>query len=106
MSDAALTAFGKQERELVYPLTYYGDGKPSVSAFSIQLEEARTEWRGEEKCLRQMIRSFTPRATGCASRSRSAHSERHRRSRKAVSKKPSVELLAELIASEFDELNQ
>ena len=51
MSDAALTAFGKQERELVYPLTYYGDGKPSVSAFSIQLEEARTEWRGEEKCL-------------------------------------------------------
>jgi hypothetical protein len=45
MSDAELAAFGKQMRELVYPLTYDGDGKPSVSAFSIQLDEARAEWR-------------------------------------------------------------
>jgi hypothetical protein len=45
MSDSELIAFGKQMRGLVYPLTYGGDGKPSVSAFSIQLPEARAEWR-------------------------------------------------------------
>jgi hypothetical protein len=45
MSDNELFAFGRQMRSLVYPLTYDGDGKPSVSAFSIQLEEARAEWR-------------------------------------------------------------
>jgi hypothetical protein len=45
MNEAELLAFGKQMRELVYPLTYGSDGKPSVSAFSIQLEEARAEWR-------------------------------------------------------------
>lgn len=45
MTDAELIAFGKQMRALVYPLRYDGDGKPSVSAFSIQLHEARAEWR-------------------------------------------------------------
>jgi hypothetical protein len=45
MSDTELVAFGKEMRGLVYPLTYGGDGKPSVSAFSIQLDEARAEWR-------------------------------------------------------------
>ena len=45
MTDAELLAFGKQMHELVYPLTYDGDGKPNVSAFSIQLEEAGAEWR-------------------------------------------------------------
>jgi len=45
MSDADLIIFGKQMRGLVYPLSYGGDGKPSVSAFSIQLDEARAEWR-------------------------------------------------------------
>ena len=45
MSDAELLTFGKQMRELCYPLTYDGDGKRSVSAFSIQLDEARAEWR-------------------------------------------------------------
>jgi hypothetical protein len=45
MSDAEVVAFGKQMRGLVYPLTYDGHGKPSVSAFSIQLGEARAEWR-------------------------------------------------------------
>lgn len=45
MSDAELLAFGKQMRSLVYPLTYDGDGKPQVSTFSIQLDEARAEWR-------------------------------------------------------------
>jgi hypothetical protein len=30
---------------LVYPLTYDGDRKPQVSAFAIQLDEARAEWR-------------------------------------------------------------
>jgi hypothetical protein len=43
MNDADLLALGRQMRSLVYPLTY--DGKPSVSAFSIQLEEAGAEWR-------------------------------------------------------------
>ena len=45
MSDAESTAFGKQMHELVYPLTYGSNGKPSVSAFSIQLEEAT--WSGD-----------------------------------------------------------
>ncbi len=45
MTDAELIAFGKETRALVYPLTYGPDGKPSVSAFSIQLDEARAEWR-------------------------------------------------------------
>ena len=45
MTDDELLAFGKQMRSLVYPLTYGADGKPSVSAFSIQLREARDEWR-------------------------------------------------------------
>jgi hypothetical protein len=45
MNEAELLAFGRQMRSLVYPLTYGSDGKPSVSAFSIQLDEARAEWR-------------------------------------------------------------
>jgi hypothetical protein len=45
MTDAELIVFGKQMRGLCYPLTYDGDGKPVVCAFSIQLDEARDEWR-------------------------------------------------------------
>jgi hypothetical protein len=45
MTDAELISYGRQMRGLVYPLTYGGDGKPSASAFSIQLDEARAEWR-------------------------------------------------------------
>ena len=45
MSDDELVKFGKEMRKLVYPLTYDHHGKPSVSAFSIQLREARDEWR-------------------------------------------------------------
>jgi hypothetical protein len=45
MTDAELLAFGKQMRGLTYPLRYDGDGKPSVNAFSVQLDEARAEWR-------------------------------------------------------------
>ena len=45
MSDAELVAFGKQMHELVYPLRYGSDGKPLVCALSIQLAEARAEWR-------------------------------------------------------------
>jgi hypothetical protein len=45
MSDAELVAFGKQMHELVYPLSYGFNGKPVVCAFSIQLDEARSEWR-------------------------------------------------------------
>ena len=45
LPDAELISFGQRMRGLVYPLTYGGDGKPSVSAFSIQLREARHEWR-------------------------------------------------------------
>jgi hypothetical protein len=45
MTDAELIVFGKEMRELVYPLTYDYRGKPSVSAFSIQLREAQDEWR-------------------------------------------------------------
>jgi hypothetical protein len=45
MSDAELVSFGRQMHELVYPLSYGFDGRPLVSAFSIQLREARDEWR-------------------------------------------------------------
>jgi hypothetical protein len=45
MSDADLIDFGGHMHELAYPLTYDYRGEPSVSAFSIQLEEARQEWR-------------------------------------------------------------
>lgn len=44
MSDAELLELGKAMHDLVYPLRYGGDGKPSVSTFSIQLDEARLEW--------------------------------------------------------------
>ena len=45
MSDDELVKFGREIRKLVYPLTYDHHRKPSVSAFSIQLDEARDEWR-------------------------------------------------------------
>jgi len=45
MTDTELLAFGKEMRGLVYPLTYGFDGKPTVAAFSIQLDERRAEWR-------------------------------------------------------------
>jgi hypothetical protein len=45
MSESELIAFGKQMRGLCYPITYDGGGRPTVSAFSIQLDEARAEWR-------------------------------------------------------------
>jgi hypothetical protein len=45
MSDAELIGFGRQMRGLCYPITYDGRGKPQVSAFSVQLDEARVEWR-------------------------------------------------------------
>lgn len=45
LSDADLIAFGKEMRGIVFPRTYDGDGKPQVSAFSIQWDLARAEWR-------------------------------------------------------------
>ena len=45
MSDGELLIFGRQVRQLVYRLTYASDALPTVSAFSIQLEEARAKWR-------------------------------------------------------------
>jgi hypothetical protein len=45
MSEAELLAFGKGMHASVYPRTYGPKGLPTVSAFSIQLEEARAEWR-------------------------------------------------------------
>lgn len=45
MSHNELLRFGRLMRSLVYPLTFGADGRPSVSAFSIQLDEARAEWR-------------------------------------------------------------
>jgi len=59
MSDAKLLTFGRQMRELCYPLTYDGDGKPSVSAFSIQLDEARAEWRRRNPKHTDRIASYS-----------------------------------------------
>jgi hypothetical protein len=41
MTDDELLNFREQLHSLVYPLRYDGDGKPMVTAFSFQLEEAR-----------------------------------------------------------------
>lgn len=45
MTDDELVKFGREMRRLVYPLTYGADGKPSLSAFGIELNQARAEWR-------------------------------------------------------------
>jgi hypothetical protein len=45
MTEAELPAFGKQIHGMIYPRRYDGKGKPTLSAFSIQLDEARAEWR-------------------------------------------------------------
>jgi hypothetical protein len=45
MTEAELLAFGKGMHTSVYPRTYGLKGLPTVSAFSIQLDEARAEWR-------------------------------------------------------------
>jgi hypothetical protein len=45
MSEAELLAFGKDMRKSVYPRVYGYDRKPTVSSFSIILDEARAEWR-------------------------------------------------------------
>jgi hypothetical protein len=45
MSEAELLAFGKDMHKSVYPRVYGYDRKPTVSSFSIQLDEARAEWR-------------------------------------------------------------
>jgi len=37
------TCSGNQMHALCYPGTYDGDGKPSASAFSIQLDEVHAE---------------------------------------------------------------
>jgi len=44
MSDDELVKFGNKMKKLVYPRTYDGNGKPTVSACSTQLSEARDEW--------------------------------------------------------------
>jgi hypothetical protein len=45
MTEAELLAFGKDMHSSVYPRVYGFDRSPTVSSFSIQLDEARAEWR-------------------------------------------------------------
>jgi hypothetical protein len=45
MTDEELIIFGMEMRHLVYPLRFGFNGKPVASAFGIQLDEARAEWR-------------------------------------------------------------
>jgi hypothetical protein len=45
MTDAELVAHGKKLRALIYPRRYDFYRRPTVSAFSIELDEARAEWR-------------------------------------------------------------
>jgi hypothetical protein len=45
ISDVELIVFGNQMRGLVYPLSFDHNGQPTVTAFSIQLKEARAKWR-------------------------------------------------------------
>ena len=44
MSDDELVEFGNEMKKLVYPPINEGNGKPTVSAFLLQLNEARDEW--------------------------------------------------------------
>jgi hypothetical protein len=55
MTEAELIVSGKKMRELVYPLTYDYRGKPSVSAFSIQLREAQDECRRRQPAGQRAI---------------------------------------------------
>jgi hypothetical protein len=64
-----LMVFGVKMRNLIYPLRYRFDGKPVVCAFSIQLDEARAEWRWRDGTpqaklyfLRRTVASSWPRA--------------------------------------------
>ena len=41
MTEVELLAFGKQMHNLVHPLRYSGDGKPHVTALSIQQKAAQ-----------------------------------------------------------------
>ena len=41
-------------RNLVYPLRYDFHGKPVVSAFGLQLDEARAEWRRRSNSRRSL----------------------------------------------------
>jgi hypothetical protein len=45
MNDDELVNFGKEMTELVCPRTFGIYSKPKISAFSIQLSAARSEWR-------------------------------------------------------------
>lgn len=64
MNDAELLKFGLQMHDLVYPLRYAYDGKPVVSAFSIQLGEARSEWRRRKRGERFFLAAFASWACG------------------------------------------
>jgi hypothetical protein len=45
MTEADLLAFGKGIHDLIYPRRYDFKDRPTVSSFSIKLDEARAEWR-------------------------------------------------------------
>ena len=60
MTEAELIVFGKKMRELVYPVTYDYRGKPSVSAFSIQLREAQDERRRRHPAGQRAIAAVQP----------------------------------------------
>jgi hypothetical protein len=49
MSEREWLGLGKTMRERIYPRQYDGKERPTVSSFSIQLDEARAEWRRHRK---------------------------------------------------------
>jgi hypothetical protein len=64
MSEAELLVFGKETRRMVYPRVYGFDRKPTVSSFSVQLEEARAEYLGGFKFSPSIDASRTTMASG------------------------------------------
>jgi len=56
MSDDELVKFGKEMTGLVHPLAFGIYSKPKISAFSIQLSEARSEWRRRRHPRNRKIR--------------------------------------------------
>ena len=99
MTDDELLVFGKQMCELVYPQRYGGGGKPTLSAFSIQLDEAESSdqvvQHAREVRREQIYRCSQRAAQKIAARLKSG-----------PKKPPTVAVLAELIAVEFEELNR
>src|SRR5215472_17467510 len=107
MSDEELLAFGKQMHKLVYPLTYDGDGRACRRFRSSWTRRGPNGGGGIQmpETNDQLVQQARDRLHAQIEKCSQRAAQRIAARLKSVSKKPSVELLAELIAREFDELD-